>query len=408
MGLRKVVRVSNSDPVPFSVRIPEERLHDLHRRLASARWAPELANDDWRYGTNGKYLRELVAYWRDGYDWRAQERAINAHPQFKVSIEGIPIHFLHVQAKNAGPRRGRTPLPLLLTHGWPWTFWDFAKVIGPLTDPAAHGGDPADAFDVVIPSLPGFGFSTPLTTTGINWWRSADLWAVLMRDVLGHEKFCAHGGDWGALVTLQLGHRYADRVHGVHITGLAPLEFFSGDRPWSIGGSLDTIAKGTGERAALLAWERKFASHVAVQHLDPQTLAWAMHDSPVGLCAWILERRRSWGDTQGDVESRFSKDELLTTMSIYWLSDCFASSLRFYAEAGLNPWKPDHTRSPVVSAPTGITLFEPDMAPGDTSWSETYYNRKQFRIYERGGHFAPAEEPAVLVEDLRDMFRAYR
>jgi pimeloyl-ACP methyl ester carboxylesterase len=394
--------MSAKKPEPFQVAIPEARLEDLKRRLANVRWAPEIDNADWSYGTSGRYLRELVAYWHDVYDWRAQEREINALPQFRVSIEEMPIHFIHVKGK------GRRTLPLLLTHGWPWTFWDFRKVIGPLTDPAAHGGDPADAFDVVVPSLPGFGFSTPLEKTGINWWRTADLWSVLMRDVLGYEKFCAHGGDWGALVTLQLGHRYPDRVHGVHITGLAPLEFFSGDRPWSIGGSLETIAQGTGEKQAMLGWEKKFASHVAVQHLDPQTLAWAMHDSPVGLCAWILERRRSWGDTGGDVESRFSKDDLLTTMSIYWLSDCFSSSVRYYAEAGKNPWKADHPNMPVVSAPTGITLFEPDMAPGDTRWTEAYYNRKQFRVHARGGHFAPAEEPAVLVTDIRDMFRSYR
>jgi len=394
--------MSAAKPIPFTIRVPDERLHDLHRRLAATQWAPEIANDDWRYGTSGKYLRELVAYWHDRYDWRAQEKAINSIPQFKVEIEGIPIHFMRVEGK------GRRRLPLLLTHGWPWTFWDFNKVVGPLTDPAAHGGDPDDAFDVIVPSLPGFGFSTPLTKTGINWWRTADLWAVLMRDVLGFDKFCAHGGDWGALVTLQLGHRYADRVHGVHITGIAPLEFFSGDRPWSIGGSLDTVVHGTGDKAGILAWERKFASHVAVQHLDPQTLAWAIHDSPVGLCSWILERRRSWADTHGDVESRFTKDELLTTMMIYWASDCFSSSVRYYAEAGMNPWKPDHEGMPVVKAPTGITLFKPDMAPGDLSWSETYYNRVFYRVHEKGGHFAPAEEPATIVTDIRDMFRQFR
>jgi len=389
-------------PEPFQVAIPEARPHDRRRRLANVNWAPENAKDDWSYGTNGKYLRELVAYWHDAYDWRAQEKAINAWPQFRVPVEGIPIHFIHAKGK------GRKKLPLILTHGWPWTFWDFRKVLGPLTDPAAHGGDPDDAFDVVVPSLPGFGFSTPLTTTGINWWRTSDLWAQLMRDVLGYEKFCAHGGDWGALVTLQLGHRYADRVHGVHITGIAPLDFFSGDRPWAIGGGLEAIAKGTGEKEALLAWEREFASHVAVQHLDPQTLAWAMHDSPVGLCAWILERRKSWGDTRGNVESRFSKDDLLNTMSIYWLGDSFATSVRYYAEAGRNPWKPDHANLPVVTAPTGISLFKPDMAPGDMGWSEKYFNRVFFRVHEDGGHFAPAEVPDTVVTDIRDMFRQFR
>jgi pimeloyl-ACP methyl ester carboxylesterase len=388
--------------IPFQVEIPESRLEDLRRRLESIHWAPDLGNDDWKYGTNGDYLRELVDYWLGPYDWRAQERAINAYDNFRVSIGDVPIHFIH--ARGQGP----APLPLILSHGWPWTFWDFEKVIGPLSNPAAYGGDPADAFDVVVPSLPGFGFSTPLEKTGMNWWRTADLWASLMSEVLGYERFCAHGGDWGTLITTQLGHRYADRLHGIHVTGVAPLTSFSNDRPWSLGGLFDPTALAADELAATLAWERKFASHVAVQHLDPQTLAYAMHDSPLGLCAWILERRRSWGDCRGDVESRFSKDELLTTMMIYWLTDSFVSSVRFYQEAGADPWRPDHDRMPVVEAPTGITLFEPDKPPGDMAWTEEYFNRSFLRSHPRGGHFAPAEEPELVVGDLREMFRPYR
>jgi pimeloyl-ACP methyl ester carboxylesterase len=394
--------MAHPQPVPFEIDIPESRLTDLRQRLENIHWAPDLDNDDWRYGTNGAYLRELVEYWLGDYDWRQHEREMNAYDHFRVELDGNPIHFLH--AKGRGP----SPHPLILSHGWPWTFWDFEQVIGPLTDPAAHGGDPADAFDVVVPSLPGFGFSTPLAKTGMNWWRTADLWASLMRDVLGYDRFCAHGGDWGSLVTLQLGHRYPDRVHGVHITGIAPLDIFSGERPWAIGGLVESVAEGSSERAEMLAWERKFASHVAVQHLDPQTLAFAMHDSPLGLCAWILERRRSWGDCQGDVESRFSKDQLLTTMMIYWLTDSFVSSVRYYQEASAHPWQPDHDRMPVVEAPTGITLFEPDKPPGDMEWSHDYYNRQFYRSHPSGGHFAPAEEPGALVEDIREMFRSSR
>ena len=232
--------------IPFEIDIPESQLTDLRQRLENIHWAPDLENDDWRYGTNGAYLAELVDYWLGTYDWRKQERAMNAYDHFRVELDGSPIHFLH--AKGQGP----APLPLILSHGWPWTFWDFEKVIGPLSDPAAYGGDPKDAFDVVVPSLPGFGFSTPLTKTGINWWRTADLWAQLMRDVLGYERFCAHGGDWGSLVTLQLGHRYADRVHGIHITGIAPLDIFSGERPWAIGGALESMSAGSDERAEML------------------------------------------------------------------------------------------------------------------------------------------------------------
>ena len=394
--------MSSPKPTPFEIDIPESRLDDLRRRLEGVHWAPDMGNEDWRYGTNGAYLGELVDYWLGTYDWREHERAMNTHNHFRVRIDDVPIHFIH--AKGKGPR----PLPLILTHGWPWTFWDFQKLIGPLSDPASHGGDPADAFDVVVPSLPGFGFSTPLEKTGVNWWKTADLWASLMRDTLGYERFFAHGGDWGCLVTLQLGHRYAELLHGIHITGAAPLDIFSGERPWAIGGALESMSEGSEERAAMLAWERKFASHVAVQHLDPQTLAFAMHDSPLGLCAWILERRRSWGDCDGNVESRFSKDDLLTTMMIFWLTDSFVTSVRYYQEAGAHPWRPDHDRMPVVEAPTGITLFEPDKAPGDMGWTEDYYNRQFHRIHPRGGHFAPAEEPELLIEDIREMFRSAR
>lgn len=389
-------------PVPFEIAIPQARLDDLRRRLEHVHWAPDMENDDWRYGTSGAYLRELVEYWLGAYDWRKHEAAMNAYDHFRSEVDGVPIHFL--RKEGVGP----APLPLILTHGWPWTFWDFERVIGPLADPGAHGGDPADAFDVIVPSLPGFGFSTPLERTGMNWWRTADLWVPLMQEALGYEKFCAHGGDWGCLVTLQLGHRYPDAVHGVHVTGAAPLDCFSGEKPWAIGGVVESMAEGSEERAAMLAWEKKFASHVAVHHLDPQTLAFAMHDSPLGLCAWILERRRSWGDCRGDVESRFSKDALLTTMMLYWLTDSFVTSVRYYQESGRHPWTPDHDRMPVVEAPAGITLFEPDKAPGEMDWTEGYYNRVQYRVHPDGGHFAPAEEPEVLVRDIRDMFRRFR
>jgi pimeloyl-ACP methyl ester carboxylesterase len=387
---------------PFEIAIPEAKLADLRARLARVNFAPDFANDDWSYGTNGRYLRELVAYWRDGYDWRAQERAMNAWPHYRVTIDGIPIHFMHVRG------RGPNPLPLVLTHGWPWTFWDFRHVLAPLSDPAAHGGDPADAFDLVVPSLPGFTFSTPLETPGINWWRTADLWVPLMRDVLGYERFAAHGGDWGTLVTMQLGHKYAKHLAGVHLVGAFPLPVFSGDRPWSLGDIVSQLAPGSDLREQAVAWERRFASHVCVHQLDPQTLAYAMHDSPVGLCAWILERRRAWSDCHGDVESRFGKDDLLTTMSLYWLTDSFASSLRFYAEAAANPWKPAHDRQPVIEAPTGLTLFDHDAAPGPVDWTLEYYKRVYFKRHASGGHFAPAEEPGAVVEDVRETFRKVR
>ncbi|WP_231635841.1 epoxide hydrolase family protein [Novosphingobium sp. ST904] len=211
------------DVTPFEFRASDDALADLRARLERTRFAADFANEDWRYGFNGDYLRELVAYWLDGYDWRTQENAINAWPQFKTEMDGVPIHFIHVKGK------GPNPTPLILTHGWPWTFWDYRELIGPLTDPAAYGGDPADAFHLVIPSLPGYVFSTPLTTPGHNFWTTADLWVKLM-DGLGYPRFASHGEDWGAFLTAQLGHKYPDRMIGVHFTTMFPLDMFGGGR----------------------------------------------------------------------------------------------------------------------------------------------------------------------------------
>ncbi|MGE0385541.1 MAG: epoxide hydrolase family protein [Gammaproteobacteria bacterium] len=367
----------------LTVHIDDSDLLALRARLRATQWAPEYANEDWRYGTYGAYLRELVDYWIDGYDWRAQEAAINAFEHRRVDIDGIPIHFIRE------PGRGDRPVPLVLTHGWPWTFWDMHRVIGPLADPAAHGGDPADAFDVIVPSLPGYGFSSPLRQTGVNFHRTADLWVKLMREVLGYGRFAAQGGDWGAFVTGELGHRHADKLIGIHLTNMIPLDVFSGATPYNIA-------------------RRRSASHVAVHMLDPQTLSWALHDSPVGLAAWLLERRRAWGDCNGDVETRFSKDHLITTTMIYWHTRTFATSIRYYAEAMDHPWKPAHARTPVVEAPTGLSFFEPDSGPGPTDWQRGYFNIHYTRSHPRGGHFAPMEEPEALVEDIRATFRSLR
>ena len=210
---------------PFTVAVADETLRDLKERLKRTRLAPEFANNACAYGTNLDYLKSLIEYWIEGYDWRHAEREINSFHHYVARIENIPIHFIHEPGK--GPR----PLPIIMTHGWPWTFYDFHKVIRPLADPAAFGGDPADAFDVVVPSLPGYGFSTPLTTPGINYWRTADLWVTLMREVLGYRKFAAQGGDWGALVSAQLGHKYASLLYGVHVHLMVPLTVFSGAMP---------------------------------------------------------------------------------------------------------------------------------------------------------------------------------
>lgn len=383
---------------PFTVNVPDAELDDLRNRLRRTRLAPEFANDDWRYGTNGAYLKEFLHYWETAYDWRRHEAAINAQPNFMTSIDGIPIHFIHAHGK--GPK----PVPLILSHGWPWTFWDWHKVIGPLTDPAAHGGDPADAFDVVIPSLPGYGYSNPLTTPGINFWRTADLWVTLMRDVLGYDKFAAGGGDWGAILTAQLGHRYAEHLLGVYLHLMVPLDVFNAPFPGP-----EVFAP---EEAEWHQRNQNFflreSGYSGIQATKPQTVAFALNDSPAGLAAWIIEKRRTWSDCGGDLETRFSKDSLATTLTIYWTTQSYGTSARYYYECVNNPWRASHNRQPVVEAPTGIGVFPREVVMLPRSWAENYYNLKHWTEMKSGGHFAPMEEPAALIEDIRAFYRKLR
>ncbi len=387
---------------PFTVDVEQDVLDDVEARLRRTRLPRDFANADWAYGTNVDYLRRLLDYWLDGFDWREQERQLNALSHFRTTVDDIPIHFVHERGK------GRHALPLVLTHGWPWTFWDYKDVIGPLTDPAAHGGNPEDAFDVVVPSLPGFVFSTPLTRTGVNWHTTADLWAELMSR-LGYARFGAFGEDFGRGVSLQLGHKYAERMIGVHVCGSGGFPWFSpNERSWDLFGPLAPNLP-TQTRAAVLARQRRVASHLAVQIIDPETLAVGLHDSPAGLASWLVERRRAWSDCGGDVESRFSKDDLLTHIFLYWATDSFVTSARFYAEAAAHPWQPSHERVPFIEAPTGVSIFLPDVPiPPSADDLARDCDLRFRREHASGGHFAPAEEPEAVVADIRDFFRPLR
>ncbi len=382
----------------FTIDIPDAVLIDLKERLARARYAEDFANEGWAYGTNASYLRELCDYWKDGFDWRAQEGAMNRYAHYRTEIEGTPIHFIHERGK------GPNPMPIVLSHGWPWTFWDYQKLIGPLTDPAAHGGDPADAFDVVVPSLPGYGFSSPLRTPGLNFWRTADLWVELMQDVLGYERFSAYGADWGAAVTSQLGHKYADRIYGIHTSMPIPLDVFLCPLP--------EASEFSADEAGWFEGNARFftdgSGYSGLQATRPQSLAYGLNDSPVAQCAWILEKRRAWSDCNGDVESIFSKDDLLTTMTLYWATQTAGSSARYYYECLHNPWKPSHDRTPRVEAPSGIAMFDHEVAHWPKSWIEKTYNLQRYKRYHDGGHFAPMEQPAVIIDELREFFRPLR
>jgi len=390
--------VTKPTPEPFEISIPDAELEDLRSRLSKWRRAADFANDDWRYGTNGEYLATLVDYWIDEYDWRAHEARINEFDHFRVAIDDIPIHYLHVRGQ------GPDPIPLVMTHGWPWTFWDFEKVLRPLSDPAAFGGDPADAFDLIVPSLPGFGFSSPLEQSGVGFARTAELWHELMHNVLGYERYAAQGGDWGSLVTAAIGHLASDHLIGVHESmggfldldyGAIPADDYAPEeRDWA-----ERVARRT----------PAVTSHMAAHTTDPQTLAFALNDSPVGLAAWIVERRRAWSDCGGDVERRFSKDDLLTTLSIYWHTRTIGTSMRFYWESmGEARWHPVHDHSPAVPTPSGFAIFLEDNILVPRKTAERYANVQRWTVMPRGGHFAPAEEPELLIDDIRAFFRELR
>lgn len=353
-----------------------------------------MGKDDWSYGVPVAYLRELVEFWVDGFNWRAQEAAINQWPQFRVDLDGQPIHFVHVKGK------GPDALPLLLTHGWPWTLWDFADVIGPLTDPASYGGDASDSFDVVAPSLPGYAFSSPLRR-GVNIAEVAEIWAHLMQNVLGYRQFVAQGGDWGALVSAQLGHAHPDAVLGVHLSMPNILSV-----NWRALQRSDYV----GEEHLYDRMKERMVhtSHLNVHMTDPQTLAVALEDSPAGLAAWIIDRRRNWSDHDADVGRALDREHLLTTVMIYWATRTIGSSMRFYWENRHRAWRPAHDRSPVVEPPTAVAVFPRDLIFVPRRLAEERTNLRRWTEMPQGGHFAHIETPGLLVEDIRAFARELR
>ena len=382
------------NPQPFTPSIDAASLDDLRARLQATRWPHLIGDDAWIYGVPQAWLHDMATYWANDWDWEAQARAMNAFEHFKVDLDGIPVHFLRAAGK------GPAPKPLILTHGWPWTFWDFKDTIAPLSDPASFGGDPNDAFDVVVPSLPGFGFSTPLTTPGIDVAAIANLWVRLMREVCGYDRFGAHGGDWGALVTAQLSHAHAEHLIGAHLAlpvipgvdrrALTP-EAFAEDEQWML------------ERAAESG--PLIHSHVAVHSSDPQTLAYAMADSPLGTAAWLWERRRNWSDCNGEIETAFDREHLCTTAALYWCTGAFTSSLRLYFEQFSKPWPLVHDRSPVLEAPTGFAIFPKDVVQLPRRIAAANSDLRRWTVMPRGGHFGAAEAPDLVVDELRAFFR---
>ena len=378
----------------FKIDISDSVIEDLKARLSRTRWPDELPDTGWDYGSNLEYVKELVEYWRTTFDWRAQEDLINSFSHFKTEVDGLGIHFIHQKGK------GPNPMPLVVTHGWPGTFFEMHKIIPLLSDPGSHGGDPGDSFDVVVPSMPGYGFSSHTNKRGLDVLSIGDLWAKLMSENLGYKQFGAQGGDWGASVTAQLGFAHGDKVTGIHSTSVT--------RPTPYMGS-GSRALSDAERELLQKradWQAAEGGYSHIQGTKPQTLSYGLNDSPAGLAAWIIEKYRTWSDCGGDVEKRFTKDELLTTITIYWVTQSIGSSTKLYYETLRKPW--DLKEGEKKEVPCGIAVFPAEISVPPREWAERSYNVQQWTVMPAGGHFAALEEPDRLVEDVRNFFRPLR
>jgi microsomal epoxide hydrolase len=377
---------------PFRLHVPDAAITDLRERLARTRFPDQAPGAPWAYGTDVGYLKTLVEHWRDRFDWRAQEDRLNAWPQFKVPLHGIDVHFLHVEG------RGPAPCPLLLSHGWPGSVFEFLELIPRLTDPARFGGDPADAFTVVAPSLPGYGLSFAPGQPRFSLEQIADCFAELMSGVLGYRRFAAQGGDWGAFVTSRLGAVHADKLLGIHLNLLA------------VRRDASLVANPSAEEerylADLAAWLKEETGYQWIQGTRPQTLAFGLSDSPAGLAAWIVEKFRAWSDCGGDVESVFERDHLLANISLYWFTGAIGSSFWPYYARMHGPWPvPDGG----VGVPMGYAEFPKEILhPPRSVAARVYTDIRRWTTLPRGGHFAAMEQPEALAREIVEFFRPLR
>jgi pimeloyl-ACP methyl ester carboxylesterase len=389
-------------PEPFTLHVADADIADLKDRLARSRFpdsAPGEASSDplrdpWAYGTDVAYLRSLVEYWRSGFDWRAEEAALNAFPQFRVPLDGIDLHYLHV------PGVGENPMPLLLLHGWPGSVFEFLDIIPRLTDPARFGGDSRDAFTVIAPSLPGYGLSFKPGQKRYGVPEMADCVAALMHDVLGFARFAAQGGDWGAAITSRLAYAHAEKMIGIHINLWA-----------AAGREASTFQNPTEEEKRYLVelahWTREETGYQWIQGTRPQTLSFALTDSPAGLAAWIVEKFRAWSDCDGDVESAISRDRMLADISLYWFTGAIGSSFwPYYARLHGSPILPP---GEVITVPTGYAQFPREiLKPPRSAIERVHTNIRRWSIMEKGGHFAALEQPQALAREVCAFFRELR
>jgi pimeloyl-ACP methyl ester carboxylesterase len=392
------------DPAPFRVDPSAARLEDLRSRLRATRIPVDDAAHDPRFGLTADYLRSFIDYWLDEYDWPAERAAIDALPNFRVTLDGQPVHYVHV--RGVGP----APMPLVLTHGWPWSFWDYRKVIGPLTDPATHGGEPRDAFDVVIPSLPGYVYSSPLRPSGASARQTAGLWDRLMLEVLGYDRYGAGGGDWGANISILLGHEYAHHLTGIYVTlpnvsaslrnRFEPFrldELDGEERDWYVAHYRDKLPDG-----------QTYVPPNTANFTRPHNEAYPGYDSPLALAVKVLEARLRSGDTGGNVESVFSRRELVTNVMLYWLTDTWPSAHRLYWHSVRDRIPEPATDRPLVTVPTGVGLFPAEVLYVPRARAARDVDLKLWSYHSAGGHFAACEQPAAFVDDVRALFRDLR
>lgn len=373
---------------PYTIAIPDATLEDLRERLARTRWPDQVAGAGWDYGMNLDVLKAFVAYWQDGFDWRQQERRLNGFAHFRAEVEGLQVHFVHERGK------GPNPLPLLLLHGWPSSFVQMLPILPLLTDPAAHGADAVDAFDVVAVSLPGYGFSDRPAAPGMSVARIADLVHGLMTDVLGYGRYAIRGSDLGAGVMSQLALAHPEAVVGVH---------GGGTNPWIMQIPDDLTPEEQAFVARAQDWNQTEMAYAMEHATKPQTLAAALNDSPAGLTAWVLEKFWRWSDCAGDLETRFRKDDLLTNLTIYWATETIGSSIRLYYETMRDPGR--WGRSEV---PTAMLMSPKDMFPTPRSWVERFGRVDRWTEIAAGGHFLEWEVPQLVAGDLRAFFRSLR
>jgi pimeloyl-ACP methyl ester carboxylesterase len=379
---------------PFSIHVEAEILSYLRERIRATRWPDPAPGPAWSQGTDLEYLKQLLAYWGEGFDWRARERELNAFHHFRAELDDVHIHFVHERARHG------QGIPLILTHGWPSTFAELLPLVPLLTDPGAHGID-GPAFDVVIPSLPGYGFSERPARVGVNYRYVADLWHRLMRG-LGYERYGAQGGDFGAGVATFMALTDPRPMIGVHLSNLEIAPYRGPEsRPLS--------AAEQAYRDHNEAFWQVEHGYKAIQSTKPQTLGYGLNDSPAGLAAWILEKWRSWADTRGNLDERFSRDFLLTTVTLYWVTQTITSSMRDYFDNDNPQFRIPLGPGDVVQVPTGIAVFDHSFADEGTpvrEWVERLYNVRRWTPMPSGGHFAPAEEPGLLARDISAFFAA--